>query len=128
MAISNILEFVFDGAVVAAVISFIIFMIKRHDEKEGEFKKVNDTLKEIKDQAESDKDEVNKRFKVLEKDIVRTQLLMLMYNYENDDKRELLQVAEHYFVDLKANWYMTGLFNRFLEKKGIGKPDWFKTE
>ena len=109
MAISNILEFVFDGAVVAAVISFIIFMIKRHDEKEGEFKKVNDTLKEIKDQAESDKDEVNKRFKVLEKDIVRTQLLMLMYNYENDDKRELLQVAEHYFVDLKAYWYMTGL-------------------
>lgn len=128
MAISNILEFVFDGAVVAAVISFIIFMIKRHDEKEGEFKQVNDTLKEIKDQAKSDKDEANKRFKVLEKDIVRTQLLMLMYNYENDDKRELLQVAEHYFVDLKADWYMTGLFNRFLEKKGIGKPDWFKLD
>ncbi len=128
MTISNILEFVFDGAVVAAVISFIIFMIKRHDEKEGEFKKVNDTLTEIKDQAKSYKDEVNKRFKVLEKDIVRTQLLMLMYNYEKDDKRELLQVAEHYFVDLKADWYMTGLFNRFLEKKGIGKPDWFKLD
>ena len=128
MTISNILGYVFDGAVVAAVISFIIFMIKRHDEKEGEIKQVNDTLKEIKDQAKSDKDETNKRFKVLEKDIVRTQLLMLMYNYEHDDKRELLQVAEHYFVDLKADWYMTGLFNRFLEKKGIGKPDWFKTE
>ena len=128
MTISKILEFVFDGAVVAAVISFIIFMIKRHDEKEGEFKQVNDTLKEIKDQAKSDKDEANKRFKVLEKDIVRTQLLMLMYNYESEDEHELMQVAEHYFVDLKADWYMTGLFNRFLEKKDIGKPDWFKLD
>lgn len=128
MTISNILKFVFDGAVVAAVISFIIFLIKRHDEKEGEFKKVNDTLKEIKDQAKSDKEESDKRFKILEKDIVRTQLLTLMYNYEDEDEHELMQVAENYFVDLKANWYMTGLFNRFLEKKGIGKPDWFKTE
>lgn len=128
MTISNILGYVFDGAVVAAVISFIIFMIKRHDEKEGEIKQVNDTLKEIKDQAKSDKEESDKRFKILEKDIVRTQLLTLMYNYEPEDEHELMQVAEHYFVDLKANWYMTGLFNRFLEKKGIGKPDWFKTE
>ena len=128
MTISKILEFVFDGAVVAAVISFIIFMIKRHDEKEGEFKQVNDTLKEIKDQAKSDKDEANKKFKVLEKDIVRTQLLVLMYNYESEDEHELMQVAEHYFVDLKADWYMTGLFNRFLEKKDIGKPDWFKLD
>ena len=128
MTISKILEFVFDGAVVAAVISFIIFMIKRHDEKEGEFKQVNDTLKEIKDQAKSDKDEANKKFKVLEKDIVRTQLLVLMYNYESEDEHELMQVAEHYFVNLKADWYMTGLFNRFLEKKGIGKPDWFKLD
>ena len=128
MTISKILEFVFDGAVVAAVISFIIFMIKRHDEKEGEFKQVNDTLKEIKDQAKLDKDEANKRFKVLEKDIVRTQLLLLMYNYENDDKHELLQVAEHYFVKLKADWYMTTIFNRFLTKQKIAKPDWFKLD
>ena len=128
MTISKILEFVFDGAVVAAVISFIIFMIKRHDEKEGEIKQVNDTLKEIKDQAKSDKDEANKKFKILEKDIVRTQLLVLMYNYESEEEHELMQVAEHYFVNLKADWYMTGLFNRFLEKKGIGKPDWFKLD
>ena len=121
---NNILGLVLDGAVVAAVISFIIFMIKRHDDKSSGINEINDTLKNIQKQAKKDKEEADKRFKILEKDIVRTQLLLLMSNYNTDDEHELLQVAEHYFVKLKADWYMTTIFNRFLEKQGIAKPEW----
>lgn len=60
-----------------------------------------------------------------EKDSVRTQLLLLMSDYP-DNTQEIMGVAQHYFDDIGGNWYMTTLFNRWLEKEQIGRPDWFK--
>lgn len=60
-----------------------------------------------------------------EKDSVRTQLLVLMSDYP-DNVTEIMGVAQHYFDDIGGNWYMTSMFNRWLEKEQIGKPDWFK--
>lgn len=63
----------------------------------------------------------------LEKDGLRTQLLLLLLMMP-DEKKEILTIAEHYFKDLKGNWYMTSLFDKWLTKTGQGKPEWFRTE
>lgn len=86
-----------------AIIGLLQFLITRHD-----------TKKNIKGKLER-----------LEKDGLRTQLL-LMILLKGDEKKEILTLAQHYFEDLNGNWYMTDIFNKWLEEKGHSKPDWFK--
>lgn len=62
---------------------------------------------------------------LLEKDVLRTQLL-LMVLLKPEEKTEILTIGQHYFVDLKGNWYMTSIFNKWLEEYADGKPEWFK--
>lgn len=62
--------------------------------------------------------------KKLEKDGLRTQLLLLLLMMP-EEKKEILTIGEHYFVDLRGNWYMTTLFEKWCKKYGL-KPDWFK--
>lgn len=90
--------------------TLIMFFVQRHDQK----KEGLDTIK--------------KQLKRLEKDGIRTQLLLLMRTYSDEDEYELLQVAEHYFSkdELAGDWYMTTLFNRFLQNHNIAKPSWFE--
>jgi hypothetical protein len=45
---------------------------------------------------------------------------------KGDEKKEILTLGQHYFDDLKGNWYMTDIFYKWLEEKGHSKPDWFK--
>lgn len=68
---------------------------------------------------------LKKKLGKLEKDSVRTQLLVLMSDY-SDNKQEILEVAQHYFADCKGNWYMTSMFSKWLTDNSIGKPEWFK--
>ena len=60
----------------------------------------------------------------LEKDGLRTQLLLLIL-MQPEEQTEILKIAEHYFVKLKGNWYMTGLFSKWCDAHGL-EPDWFK--
>ena len=62
--------------------------------------------------------------KKLEKDGLRTQLLLLIL-MQPEEQTEILKIAEHYFVKLKGNWYMTGLFSKWCDAHGL-EPDWFK--
>lgn len=100
------------GAVLTsqAVFGFIQFMFTRKD------KKSND-LKEIKEQ-------LNRQ----EKDVLRTQLLLLIL-LRPEEQQEILTIAEHYFSPppkgLDGDWYMTSMFNKWLEKEKIAKPEWF---
>ena len=92
-------------------ILFIKFMIERHDrikeaEKEDELGAINDRLEK------------------LEKDSIRTQLLLLIL-LRPDEQTEILKVAEHYFCKLKANWYMTGMFKKWCDEQGL-EPEWFE--
>lgn len=64
------------------------------------------------------------RFKRLEVDIVRTQLLLLLSDYPSN-VAEIMKVAEHYFSDLKGDWYMTSLFFDWLQENEIAEPAWF---
>lgn len=87
------------------VLAFIQFLIARNDDKQG----IKSTLKK------------------LEKDGLRTQLL-LMILMKPEEKKEILTLAQHYFVDLEGNWYMTDIFKKWLKEKGHSNPDWFQTE
>lgn len=99
--------------------TLIKFFVERRDAK-------NDNLKELIEKVDNLAKENDKKFNKLEKDIVRTQLLQLMQNYDTDDEHELLQVAEHYFDVLKGNWYMTSMFKKFLKANNIEIPVWFQ--
>ena len=78
------------------------FLITRHD-----------TRKNVKD-----------KLITLEKDGLRTQLLLLIL-LQPDEQTEILKIAEHYFVKLKGNWYMTSVFSKWCKSRGL-RPEWFK--
>lgn len=61
--------------------------------------------------------------KKLEKDGLRTQLLLLIL-LRPEEQTEILKIAEHYFVKLKANWYMTSIFKTWCDDHNL-EPDWF---
>ena len=91
----------------------IMFFVNRHDSKKG---------------LES------KLYKV-EKDCVRTQILLMMYNYDKADEHEFLTVCEYYFKEkdkggLEADWYLSSLFAKHCEKWGIDLAllPWFKQQ
>lgn len=97
-------------AVVSALTSggflaFLQFLISRHDERGG----IKDTLKK------------------LEKDGLRTQLLLLIL-LKPEEETEILTLAERYFKKLHGNWYMTSIFKNWLREYGTANPDWFETE
>lgn len=96
------------------LILFVKFLMERHDRK--------------KERAEdNDAESFNKRLLVLERDGLRTQLLLLIL-LRPTEQTEILRLAEHYFKDLKGNWYMTSIFNKWLEESGVAEPDWFDME
>jgi hypothetical protein len=96
------------------VLGFIQFLIKRKDDKEQRAEDKQD-------------DDIKGTLKKLEKDILRTQLLLMILMKPNE-KKEILTLAQHYFVDLKGNWYMTDIFDKWLIEKGDSRPEWFKKD
>lgn len=90
----------------AGVVGFIQFLINRRDNRK-------DLLKTI-----------DKKLDKIEKDNCRTQLLLLLSDYPRNDK-EILELAQHYFFDLKGDWYMSSLFAEWLKQRGIDFPPWF---
>lgn len=89
----------------SALSSFVIFLITRHDSK----KKFEDKLK------------------VLEKDGLRTQLMLLIF-LRPEDKHEILTVAEQYFGKLNGDWYATPIFNKWCIEYDVAEPAWFNKE
>jgi hypothetical protein len=90
---------------------FIKFLIERHDRK-------HETIEE------NELGGINDRLGKLEKDGIRTQLLLLIL-LRPDEQTEILKVAEHYFCKLKANWYMTSMFKKWCDEQGL-EPEWFE--
>ena len=91
------------------VLAFLQFLITRRDNEKG----------------------IGRKLDRLEKDGLRTQLLLLLL-MKPEEQTEILTIAEHYFVKpptgLGGNWYMTGLFKSWLEEYTVLKPDWFETD
>lgn len=59
---------------------------------------------------------------IAEENATRSQLLTLMSDYPNNES-EILKVAQYYFRDLDGDWYMTGLFTKWAESRGIDVSD-----
>lgn len=104
----NLLTIVLGGG---NALLFLKFLIERYDRK-------TEKKEEKKQEA------VDKTLKKLEKDGVRTQLLLLIL-LRPDEQTEILKIAEHYFVKLNANWYMTSVFSKWCDEHGL-EPDWFE--
>lgn len=85
-----------------ALFAFIQFLITRHDTKKN----------------------VKGKLTTLEKDVLRTQLLLLIL-LKDEERQEILTIAEHYFKDLHGDWYMTSIFYKWLSSKRIAEPEWF---
>lgn len=76
------------------------------------------------DKKHDNTEDTNSRLEKLEKDGLRTQLL-LMILFRPQEQTEILRVAEYYFGTLHGNWYMTSIFNKWLEDNEVAKPEWF---
>lgn len=100
----------------AGLFSMIQFLISRRDKYKDRLQSIDDRL-----------DRQDERLLRSEKDSCRTQLLILMSDYPQDTS-EIMKIAEHYFVDLKADWYLTSLFRKYLEREKITPPIWFKED
>jgi hypothetical protein len=88
-------------------------LISRHDKKQDEKSGIRAALKDIQSKQ-----------KKQEKDSVRTQLLVLIF-LQPDEKQEILTLGEHYFKNLKGDWYMTSIFAKWLDRHVGVKPEWF---
>lgn len=73
------------------------------------------------------KGSLRKQLERLEKDSLRTQLLVMISDYPTE-KQEILTLGDRYFRQLKGDWYMTSLYNKWLEKTGTTPPTWFHRE
>lgn len=62
-------------------------------------------------------DTIAEQMQDLKLDTTRNQLLVLMEHDENEE--EILKVAKYYFNELKGDWYMTSVFERWAEKHGV---------
>lgn len=90
----------------------------------------NSKKKEIADQmliTNSRLDKIEKNQDKAERDQCRTQLLLMIKDFP-EEKSEILELARHYFADLKGNWFATPIFNKWLEDYQIGRPEWFKED
>lgn len=63
-------------------------------------------------------DEVSNKIDSIELNSTRNQLLTLISDYP-DNEDEILKVAKYYFKDLKGDWYMTTLFTKWAEGRGL---------
>lgn len=106
------------------IVIFIKYLIERHDRKK---ERAEDKADAQAEKAENNElGAIKDRLTKLEKDGIRTQLL-LMILLRPEEKTEILKVAEYYFVKLRANWYMTGMFKKWCDEQGL-EPDWFDND
>lgn len=108
------------------IVIFIKYLIERHDRKKERAEDKAEAHAEAEKAENNELGAIKDRLSKLEKDGIRTQLL-LMILLRPEEKTEILKVAEYYFVKLRANWYMTGMFKKWCDEQGL-EPDWFESD
>lgn len=101
----TIKKFVMAALSSIGLFSFVEFLITRKDKK----------------------NEIKERLDRQERDNCRIQMLIMMNHYQ-EDVIEIMRLAQHYFCDLHGDWYMTSIFNKWLESNNLGKPEWFNPD
>lgn len=110
-----------------ALWAFAQFLISRHDRKADDKDGLKAAMRDIKKKLEDLETEIKAKLKKQEKDAVRTQLLVLIL-LKPEEEQEILTLGEHYFKNLKGNWYMTSIFKNWIKEYKVANPDWFETE
>lgn len=92
-----------------AIATLIQFFVNRHDIKTG----------------------IQNKLTVLEKDGLRTQLLLLIL-LKSEDEQEILTLGKKYFSKkeaggLEGNWYLSSIFNAWCNERNLN-PEWFNRE
>ena len=112
------------GAVITGVFGLVMLLVNRVFSKK-------DKMVNQEDEREKRIQSLEKLVKMLqdalnraERDNCRIQMLIMLMHYQHETE-QIMKLAEHYFVDLRGDWYMTGIFNT--ENK-IGKPEWFNSD
>lgn len=54
--------------------------------------------------------------------------MLLLILMKPEEKQEIMTIGEHYFGKLKGDWYMTSIFNKWLEESGTAEPEWFDSK
>ena len=109
------------------ILVFVQFLITRHDNKKGLLKQVLDAQNKLSDELNQERIERKKDMAKSEKDALRTQLLLMMSDYPKEHQ-EILMLAERYFSELRANWFCSTLFKKYLDEENLPHPDWFLKE
>lgn len=66
---------------------------------------------------------IRKQLEMLERDGLRTQLLVMISLYP-DETTDILRLAQHYFVTLNGNWVLSDIFFRWARENEIQLPPW----
>ena len=86
------------------LISFVQFMISRHDNKNSELNAIKKELKEIRD---TQKETIIRVTRGELKDLIRD---------DPENIEAVIQVAEYYFKDLNGNAYMHTIFEKWAKE------------
>lgn len=91
----------------SGLMSLIQFLISRKDKKAKQIEEILARQKKAEKMQEKS-----------ERNSTRTQLLLLMAVYP-DRVDEVIEVARHYFIDDKGNWYVSSLFNEWCKNHNL---------
>jgi len=97
-----------------AIFTFIQFMISRHDKKKGILAEMQKDIKELKTFNQEER-----------RDLKRIQLMTLIHVHP-EDVSDIMEVAEEYFKNLDGNWYMSSIFQQYLDENKIEHPLWMR--
>lgn len=95
---------------------FLQFLINRKDSKNDKLDDILDRLSIIE----------NKQDKCALSE-TRSELLIMMNHYKKDTS-EIMRLAQKYFEELKGDFYMTSIFQKWMKTNKIETPVWFKED
>ena len=72
-------------------------------------------------------DNVSNKIDSIELNSTRNQLLTLISDYP-DNEEEILKVGRYYFKELHGDWYMTSLFSKWANSRGLNVDEIIKID
>lgn len=90
-----------------SIIGFLQYLINRHDTRKTDIATIKRDLSTIR----KSQDDMAKR-------VTRMELMTLLRN-DSENKDAILQVAEHYFIELDGNAYVHAMFEKWADEHGV---------
>lgn len=75
-------------------------------------------------QIEQDLEEIKSAQIRSEKDVLRTQLMVMLKDFPQETT-DILRLGEHYFVKLGGNWILSDIFQKWAQDNNVSLPNWF---